>query len=177
MSRMLLLIPACLLLVMPMSADAQGRGKEKVKNGNGPAFCRNGQGHPVHGWEWCRQKGWGDASSRADGRRALPRSQRDVGADRSGTRGVNNRMNNPAFDNGYADGYEKGLDDGGARREFNPTRHNWYRSADRRYDPAYGSRAAYANVYREGFRSGYEQGYADGERYGDSGASRFPWPF
>lgn len=25
---------------------------------NGPPFCRNGQGHPVHGREWCRQKGY-----------------------------------------------------------------------------------------------------------------------
>ena len=172
MSRVLLLIPAFLLVVLPLSADAQGRG-QKAKNGNGPAFCRNGQGHPVHGWEWCRQKGWGDGSSRrADGGRAVPRDQREVASERS------RAVNNPGFDNGYADGYEKGLDDGGSRREFNPTRHAWYRSADRHYDPDYGSRAAYANVYRDGFRSGYEAGYADGERYGDSGrTSRFPWPF
>lgn len=25
----------------------------------GPPFCQNGQGHPVHGREWCRQKGFG----------------------------------------------------------------------------------------------------------------------
>jgi hypothetical protein len=25
----------------------------------GPAFCRSGQGHPVHGRQWCRQKGFG----------------------------------------------------------------------------------------------------------------------
>lgn len=29
------------------------------KRGNGPPFCRNGAGHPVHGMEWCRRKGWG----------------------------------------------------------------------------------------------------------------------
>jgi hypothetical protein len=174
MSRVLLLIPVLLLFVLPLTADAQGRGNGS-RNGNGPAFCRNGQGHPVHGWEWCRSRGWGDGSYRtAGGRRAVPRGQRDVPGDRSRTR----QVDTPAFDNGYADGYEKGLDDGGDRREFNPTRHNWYRSADRHHDPSYGSRAAYANVYREGFRSGYEQGFADGERYGDrGGASRFPWPF
>ncbi len=173
-SRVLLLIPAFLLLVMPMSVDAQGRGN-KARNGNGPAFCRNGQGHPVHGWEWCQQKGWGDASSRrADSRRAVQRDGRQVVSGRSRAGAVNN----PGFDNGYADGYEKGLDDGGDRREFNPTRHSWYRSADRNYDPSYGTRAAYANIYRDGFRSGYEAGYADGERYGDSSStSRFPWPF
>lgn len=32
-----------------------GRGS---RNGNGPAFCRNGRGHPVHGRQWCRDKGW-----------------------------------------------------------------------------------------------------------------------
>ena len=26
---------------------------------NGPAFCRNGQGHPVRGRQWCRDKGFG----------------------------------------------------------------------------------------------------------------------
>lgn len=28
-------------------------------NGNGPAFCRSGAGHPVHGREWCLRKGHG----------------------------------------------------------------------------------------------------------------------
>jgi hypothetical protein len=28
------------------------------KKGNGPPFCRSGQGHPVHGMAWCREKGW-----------------------------------------------------------------------------------------------------------------------
>ena len=26
---------------------------------NGPKFCRNGEGHPVHGRQWCRDKGYG----------------------------------------------------------------------------------------------------------------------
>lgn len=170
MSRALLLIPAFMLFVLPLTVDAQGRSTG-TRNGNGPAFCRNGQGHPAHGWEWCRERGWGNATNaRARNRTTVSRQRDDRGSIR--------RVNNPGFDNGYADGYEKGLDDGGDRREFNPTRHAWYRSADRHYDSDYGSRAAYANVYRERFRSGYEQGYADGERYGDrGGTSRFPWPF
>ena len=115
---------------------------------------------------------------------AVPRNQggqRDPYANgiRTGWDPYGNRparqVNNPAFDNGYADGYEKGLDDGQDDRDRNPTRHAWYRSADRNYDSRYGSRAAYANVYREGFRSGYEQGFSDGERYGDSVG--FHWPF
>lgn len=36
--------------------DDYRRGKGK---GNGPKFCQNGQGHPVHGMSWCREKGWG----------------------------------------------------------------------------------------------------------------------
>lgn len=41
-------------------SDRYGKNKNKNKNkGNGPAFCRSGEGHPVHGREWCRQKGWG----------------------------------------------------------------------------------------------------------------------
>ena len=38
-----------------------GYGQEQRK-GNGPPFCRNGQGHPVHGMQWCEQKGWAPAS-------------------------------------------------------------------------------------------------------------------
>ncbi|MGQ0813495.1 MAG: hypothetical protein ACT4O1_03430 [Gemmatimonadota bacterium] len=34
---------------------------------SGPPFCRNGQGHPVHGMAWCRQKGWEGASLRNTG--------------------------------------------------------------------------------------------------------------
>lgn len=34
-----------------------------ARRGNGPPFCRNGQGHPVHGMQWCRDKGWDNGSS------------------------------------------------------------------------------------------------------------------
>lgn len=34
-------------------SDRYNRGKK-----NGPKFCQNGQGHPVHGRDWCRQKGY-----------------------------------------------------------------------------------------------------------------------
>ncbi|MBW3534608.1 MAG: hypothetical protein KY453_05235 [Gemmatimonadetes bacterium] len=42
----------------PDRADARGRA------GKGPPFCRSGQGHPVHGWEWCERKGWGGGYGR-----------------------------------------------------------------------------------------------------------------
>ncbi|HUG39079.1 MAG TPA: hypothetical protein VMM12_01270 [Longimicrobiales bacterium] len=44
--------------------DAAGRAgrddgrRVEGRRGNGPPFCRNGQGHPVHGRQWCRDKGW-----------------------------------------------------------------------------------------------------------------------
>lgn len=38
-------------------SDSDRYGKKKGKK-NGPKFCRNGEGHPVHGREWCRQKGY-----------------------------------------------------------------------------------------------------------------------
>jgi hypothetical protein len=61
----------------------------KNKKGKGPKFCQNGQGHPVHGRAWCRQKGydtgygmydrvdWGDVvlrRGRYDTRRDMSRS-------------------------------------------------------------------------------------------------------
>ena len=43
---------------------SQGRGRgAKVKNGNGPPFCRNGQGHPTKGWQWCVDKGWANGAA------------------------------------------------------------------------------------------------------------------
>jgi hypothetical protein len=32
---------------------------QQQRNGQGPPFCRDGSGHPVHGRQWCRDKGWG----------------------------------------------------------------------------------------------------------------------
>jgi len=29
------------------------------RDGQGPAFCRSGEGHPVHGRRWCEEKGFG----------------------------------------------------------------------------------------------------------------------
>lgn len=177
-SRMLWLVPTVLLVLAPLEVAAQGKAnKSKNGKGGGPAFCRSGAGHPVFGWEWCRERGWDRTNGRVPAsRRAqrIDRGQRDPYPDRYRDR----RAGAPAFDNGYADGYEKGLEDGRGGRGFDPTRHRWYRSADRNYDAQYGSRAIYANVYRDGFRAGYEAGFADGERYGNGqAASRFPWPF
>lgn len=178
-SRPLWLVPVLALLLLPLDAGAaQGKAKkDKDGKGGGPAFCRSGAGHPVFGWEWCRDRGW----DRADGRRVrddrtrrAERRERDPYPDRYRGR----RIANVGVDNGYADGYEKGLEDGRAGRGADPTRHRWYRSADRHYDPSVGSRAEYANAYREGFRAGYEAGFSDGERYGGgTRTNRLPWPF
>ena len=173
--RWLVLIPAVVVLAMPFDAIAQGRGNSNRGSAGGPAFCRSGAGHPVHGWEWCRQKGWDRAGISSTPGTAVRRGQPRQGAVSSDRNRNGRQFSDVAFDNGYADGYEKGLDDGRDGRDRNPTRHAWYRSADRNYDSQHGSRAAYANGYREGLRSGYEEGFNDGERYGDRGGLR--WPF
>lgn len=68
----------------------------------------------------------------------------------------------PAFDNGARDGYEKGVEDARKNRSFDPLRHSWYRSGDRRYERRYGSREDYKNLYRRGFQQGYERGFREG---------------
>lgn len=45
--------------------DARDRGD---RAGGGPPFCRNGVGHPVHGKQWCRDKGVGGGAVWNDGR-------------------------------------------------------------------------------------------------------------
>lgn len=37
----------------------RNRSDKKNKEGKGPKFCRNGEGHPVHGRQWCEEKGFG----------------------------------------------------------------------------------------------------------------------
>lgn len=34
------------------------RTAPRARRGRGPAFCRSGEGHPVHGWSWCVRKGF-----------------------------------------------------------------------------------------------------------------------
>lgn len=87
-------------------------------------------------WKWCRERGWNAGDNRAVTTRRTDVQGRNSYPDRYGDR----RTNDVAFDNGYADGYEKGLEDGQGGRDLNPTRHPWYRSADRNYDTRYGSR-------------------------------------
>lgn len=63
--------------------DDRRDNDDRYRQGSGPKFCQSGQGHPVHGRAWCRQKGWDNASMRNTGwgdvilRR--PRSQNDLG--------------------------------------------------------------------------------------------------
>jgi flagellar biosynthesis/type III secretory pathway protein FliH len=70
-----------------------------------------------------------------------------------------------AFNNGYADGYDKGRDDGSDRRVYDPLRHKRFRQADHKYERRFGPKAAYQNAYRNGFRAGYDAGYLEKSRF------------
>jgi hypothetical protein len=142
------------------NALAQNRDRDRDDNG-GPAFCRSGAGHPVFGWEWCRERGWdrvnGRGVQRNDDRRYYEnrddqyrngRVYRDDRVYRNG------RVNDVAFDNGYSDGYEKGLDDGRDRHSFDPTGEKWYRSGDRPLRVAYGSKAHTRTCIARAFATG-----------------------
>lgn len=82
-ARVACVVVAALLLTAP-DALAQGRGNGRFKSkGNGPAFCRSGAGHPVHGWQWCRERGWDrDRFFDRDDDRARRRGDRDRDRDR-----------------------------------------------------------------------------------------------
>jgi hypothetical protein len=72
----------------------------------------------------------------------------------------------PAYQYGFSEGYEKGLEDLRDRDPYEPTRHKWYREGDRHYNNRYGSRDAYRNEYRFGFREGYDRAFREaGGRY------------
>jgi hypothetical protein len=73
----------------------------------------------------------------------------------------------PAYQYGFSEGYEKGIEDVRDRDPYEPTRHKWYREGDRHYNNRYGSRDAYKNEYRIGFREGYDRAFREaGARYG-----------
>ncbi len=74
---------------------------------------------------------------------------------------------NIAEQNGYNDGYQRGVDDARHNRRYDLDRQNWFRDGDRHYDSRFGTRDHYRVEYREGFRQGYEAGYrgARNERY------------
>lgn len=76
-----------------------------------------------------------------------------------GSRAIRGGYQDPAFARGYADGLERGRDDGRDRDRYDPVRHRDYRSADDGYFREYGPKQAYENNYRAGFRQGYEEGY------------------
>jgi hypothetical protein len=40
------------------------RGQQQQRRGQGPAFCRTGEGHPVFGRRWCQDKGFGLGNDR-----------------------------------------------------------------------------------------------------------------
>lgn len=44
--------------------ETQRRGPDARGARGGPPFCRNGEGHPVHGRRWCVEKGFGLGSDR-----------------------------------------------------------------------------------------------------------------
>jgi hypothetical protein len=96
-------------------------------------------------------------------------------------RGLPGQRVDLAWENGYLDGYEAGLDDGEDRDRFDPVGERRYRSADHGYDRRYGPLELYKNRYRPAFRDGYEEGYADGRRYGrglrSDGARPWWWPW
>jgi hypothetical protein len=72
----------------------------------------------------------------------------------------------PAYQSGFSDGYEKGLEDLRDRDPYEPTRHKWYREGDRHYSSRYGPRESYRNEYRVGFREGYDRAFREaGGRY------------
>jgi hypothetical protein len=69
----LILAAVVAIAAAPPEVEAQARG--------GPAFCVNGDGHPVFGWRWCAERGHsrGGGYDRFDDRRYDDRRVRDGG--------------------------------------------------------------------------------------------------
>jgi len=66
-----------------------------------------------------------------------------------------------AFDSGWRDGYNRGIDDLRHHRVPEVWRQKWYRNGDHHYNRDYGSREEYRIEYRRGFREGYDRAYRE----------------
>ena len=65
----------------------------------------------------------------------------------------------PAYDNGFRDGQRQGEVDAHGNRPADFAGNDLYRSANRGYDKALGTRDAYRSEFQRGFEAGYRQGY------------------
>lgn len=80
--------------------------------------------------------------------------------------GEHGQPRNDSREAGYADRFEKGIEDARKRRAPDVGRHGWFRDGDRRYRSQYGPRTIYRRAYRDGFASGYQRGFREAPRYG-----------
>lgn len=99
--------------------------------------------------------------NRRTGGRAIPRTGRSPSSEdarRPGSR-AGTPFPSPAAASGYRDGLVKGEEDARDRDRYDPSRHAWYRSADRGYSSRYGAKSRYQSDYRRGFLEGYNDAY------------------
>ncbi|HSL21964.1 MAG TPA: hypothetical protein VK886_10545 [Vicinamibacterales bacterium] len=75
------------------------------------------------------------------------------------------RVMSPAFDVGYREGFEHGVDDARRGRDFAFAHSRDYQRADRGWNGRYGSRDAYRYEFRRGYEQGYREAYGRNSRY------------
>ena len=109
--------------------------------------------------------GYSQRGGRAQYPNAYPNSYPDSYPGNGRGYGYGGTASYGAFQNGAGDGYRKGLEDIEDRKSPDATRHKWYRSADRDYDNAYGSKDVYRTEYRRGFQEGYNRAFREGRRW------------
>lgn len=86
--------------------------------------------------------------SRTDRRRPSDDGRRTGGVAIPRTGRTQPGVGSVAAQSGYRDGLEKGREDADDRDAYDPSRHSWYRSADRGYESRYGTRDDYKEQYR-----------------------------
>lgn len=70
-----------------------------------------------------------------------------------------------AYDVGFRDGRDRGIDDSRHGRDYSYSRHGVYRDADHGFRRGDGDHGAYRDTFRRGFEAGYSQGFGH-RRYG-----------
>lgn len=144
-------------LVMPVSALAQGRGRDNRDgrwDGNNQQRNRD---RDRDNDEWRRNQGRDDRWRRNDDNN---RNRRGRDWDGRGGHGGSFQLRQTALNAGYNNGIEEGRKDRRRGDRFDYRDEGDYQKATEDYSSRLGDRELYRRYFREGFANGYRTGYS-----------------
>jgi len=152
------------LLVLPVSAFAQGNGRGRGKPTD--VFVN---GHDARDGRWDKNNGQKNRNDELRRRRAeeearrrnddYNRTRRGRNWDQYGGYGGSSQLRQTALNAGYNNGIQEGRKDRSRGDRFDYRDEGDFQRATEDYSSRLGDRELYRRYFREGFANGYEDGY------------------